>query len=182
MQASKTPAPVNLGQTVVTVASGLEISLTKVEIADKGLQANGEFKVVKGRVDVGVSGPAIRSVRPSRRVASSENDGVLVVVGRIAKGKPDVFWATDTWTTNEKGQRNVQDDMAGLSNGREFTLMFNVPKNSQKLWLHFGDALEIGLTPFLQQQFLIAFDQAGGKCTLRLEWENTRASVDISEK
>ena len=30
--------------------------------------------------------------------------------------------------------------------------------------------------------FAIAFDQAGGKCTLRLEWENTRASVDISEK
>jgi DUF2911 family protein len=32
------------------------------------------------------------------------------------------------------------------------------------------------------ENFTIAFDQAGGKCTLRLEWENTRASVDISEK
>jgi|SRR5450631_67757 hypothetical protein len=28
------------------------------------------------------------------------------------------------------------------------------------------------------ENFLIAFDQAGSKCTLRLEWENTRASVE----
>ena len=32
------------------------------------------------------------------------------------------------------------------------------------------------------ENFTVAFDQAGGKCTLCLEWENTRASVDISEK
>jgi hypothetical protein len=32
------------------------------------------------------------------------------------------------------------------------------------------------------ENFTIAFDQAGGKCTLRLEWESTRASVEIAEK
>lgn len=32
------------------------------------------------------------------------------------------------------------------------------------------------------ENFTIAFDQAGSKCTLRMEWENTRATVDISEK
>jgi hypothetical protein len=31
------------------------------------------------------------------------------------------------------------------------------------------------------ENFLIAFDQAGGKCTLRMEWENTRASVDVTK-
>jgi len=31
------------------------------------------------------------------------------------------------------------------------------------------------------ENFTIAFDQAGGKCTLRMEWENTRASVDITK-
>jgi Protein of unknown function (DUF2911) len=31
------------------------------------------------------------------------------------------------------------------------------------------------------ENFTIAFDQAGSKCTLRLEWENTRASVDITK-
>jgi hypothetical protein len=32
------------------------------------------------------------------------------------------------------------------------------------------------------ENFTIAFDQGGSKCTLRMEWENTRASVDITEK
>jgi hypothetical protein len=32
------------------------------------------------------------------------------------------------------------------------------------------------------ENFTIDFDQAAGKCTLRMEWENTRASVEISEK
>jgi len=31
------------------------------------------------------------------------------------------------------------------------------------------------------ENFAIVFDQAGSKCTLRIEWENTRASVDITE-
>jgi len=32
------------------------------------------------------------------------------------------------------------------------------------------------------ENFTIAFDQAGSKCTLRMEWENTRAKLEISEK
>ncbi len=31
------------------------------------------------------------------------------------------------------------------------------------------------------ENFTIAFDQTGSKCTLRMEWENTRASVDITK-
>jgi hypothetical protein len=31
------------------------------------------------------------------------------------------------------------------------------------------------------ENFTIAFDQAGSKCTLRIEWENTRASVAITK-
>jgi hypothetical protein len=32
------------------------------------------------------------------------------------------------------------------------------------------------------ENFTIAFDQAGSKCTLRMEWENTRANVETAEK
>jgi Protein of unknown function (DUF2911) len=32
------------------------------------------------------------------------------------------------------------------------------------------------------ENFTISFDQTGGKCTMRMEWENTRASVDIMQK
>ena len=31
------------------------------------------------------------------------------------------------------------------------------------------------------ENFTIAFDAAGSKCTLRMEWENTRASVEITK-
>ncbi len=31
------------------------------------------------------------------------------------------------------------------------------------------------------ENFTIAFDQAGSKCTLQVEWENTRASVEITK-
>ena len=32
------------------------------------------------------------------------------------------------------------------------------------------------------ENFAIGFDQQGSTCTLRMEWENTRATVDVSEK
>ena len=32
------------------------------------------------------------------------------------------------------------------------------------------------------ENFTISYDQGGSKCTMHLEWENTRASIDISEK
>ncbi len=32
------------------------------------------------------------------------------------------------------------------------------------------------------EDFTIAFEQAGSKCTLRMEWENTSAKVEIGEK
>jgi hypothetical protein len=32
------------------------------------------------------------------------------------------------------------------------------------------------------ENFTISFDQKGGTCTMHLDWENTRASVDIVEK
>jgi Protein of unknown function (DUF2911) len=32
------------------------------------------------------------------------------------------------------------------------------------------------------ENFTIAFDQAGNKCTLHMDWENTRASVDVVKK
>jgi hypothetical protein len=32
------------------------------------------------------------------------------------------------------------------------------------------------------ENFTIAFDQKGNTCTMRVEWENTRAQVDLSEK
>ncbi|MGD1216608.1 MAG: DUF2911 domain-containing protein [Terriglobales bacterium] len=41
--------------------------------------------------------------------------------------------------------------------------------------------MQVSKTPAPVENFTIAFDPAGSKCTLRMEWENTRASVDITK-
>jgi len=42
--------------------------------------------------------------------------------------------------------------------------------------------MKISKLPSPVENFTIAFDQAGGTCTMRLDWETTRASIVIAEK
>jgi hypothetical protein len=42
--------------------------------------------------------------------------------------------------------------------------------------------MKVSKTSSPVENFTIGFDQQGGSCTLHMEWENTRASVDISVK
>jgi hypothetical protein len=42
--------------------------------------------------------------------------------------------------------------------------------------------MKVSKLPSLVENFTIAFDKSGDGCTMRLEWETTRASVDISKK
>lgn len=39
--------------------------------------------------------------------------------------------------------------------------------------------MKVSKTSAPVENFTIAFDEKGGGCTLRMEWENTRASVDV---
>jgi len=41
--------------------------------------------------------------------------------------------------------------------------------------------MSVSKTPAAVENFTIAFDEAGSKCTLRMEWENARASVEITK-
>jgi hypothetical protein len=42
--------------------------------------------------------------------------------------------------------------------------------------------MKVSPTPSPVENFTIAFDQKGNSCTLSISWENSQASVDISEK
>jgi hypothetical protein len=42
--------------------------------------------------------------------------------------------------------------------------------------------MKVSQTPSPVENFTIGFDQKGNCCTLNIMWENTKASVDISEK
>jgi hypothetical protein len=41
--------------------------------------------------------------------------------------------------------------------------------------------MQVSKTAAPVENFTIAFDEAGSKCTLHLEWENTRASVEVTK-
>lgn len=42
--------------------------------------------------------------------------------------------------------------------------------------------MKVSKLPSPVEDFAIAFDHAGGACTMHLDWETTRASIEISEK
>ena len=42
--------------------------------------------------------------------------------------------------------------------------------------------MKVSKLPSPVENFTIGFDQAGDKCTMHIDWENTRATVEISEK
>ncbi len=42
--------------------------------------------------------------------------------------------------------------------------------------------MKVGKLPGRVENFAIAFDPSGTACTMRLDWETTRASIEISEK
>lgn len=42
--------------------------------------------------------------------------------------------------------------------------------------------MKVSQLPSTMENFTIAFDQTGGNCTMNLDWENTRASVEFAEK
>jgi hypothetical protein len=42
--------------------------------------------------------------------------------------------------------------------------------------------MKVSKLPSPLENFTISFDQAGTSCTMKLDWETTRASIDISEK
>jgi len=42
--------------------------------------------------------------------------------------------------------------------------------------------MTVSQLPAPVENFTIAFDEAGDKCTMRVEWETTRATIDISAK
>jgi hypothetical protein len=43
-------------------------------------------------------------------------------------------------------------------------------------------AMKVSKLPSPVENFTIVFDQSGGTCAMHLDWETTRASVEISEK
>jgi hypothetical protein len=75
-----------------------------------------------------------------------------------------------------------------VPNADKWTLIINKKTGEWGIpYKYEGDELarvdmKVSPTPSPVENFTIAFDQKGNSCTLNISWENTQASVDISEK
>lgn len=87
-------------------------------------------------------------MKPHNPKRKPENDSVLIIKLKIVEGNLDEFRKLSQWIINEKGEKNIKEDMASLTNRNEYTLLFNVPQSSINLWLVIAGT-EIDLSKYL---------------------------------
>jgi hypothetical protein len=150
--------------------------------------ASAECKFSDGKtVKIDYSSPRVRS----RKIFGAASDKALVPLGEVWRTGAN---AATTFVPSANVTVGGKDVPAG-----SYTI-FTVPKAdgwtlviSKKTGEWGTDypgekedlvrvPMSVGKTSGAVENFTIAFDQSGKKCTLRMDWENTRASVDVTEK
>jgi Protein of unknown function (DUF2911) len=150
--------------------------------------ANAECKFSDGKaIKVDYSSPRAKG----RKIFGSASENALVPYGEV--------WRTGannatTFVTDAAVMIGDKDVPAGnytiftVPNADKWTLIINKKTGEWGIPYKY-ESDELGRVPMSVsktsgpvENFAIAFDQAGKKCTLRMEWENTQASVEITEK
>jgi hypothetical protein len=171
---------------VATFASA-QMEMSKDKSKRPSPPASAECKFSNGKtVKIDYSSPRAKG----RKIFGEESDKALVPYGKI-------------WRTGANDATTFVTDVNLTVGGKSVPAgsytIFSVPK-ADAWWLviskktgewgtdYPGESedlvrvpMSVSKTAAPVENFLIAFDQAGGKCTLRMEWENTRASVEITK-
>ena len=150
--------------------------------------ANAECKFSSGKtVKIDYSSPRAKG----RKIFGAASDKALVPYGEV-------------WRTGANAATTFVTDAAVIVGGKDVPAgsytIFTVPKAdawtlviSKKTGEWGTDypgekedfarvSMTVSKTSAPVENFTIAFDQAGSKCTLRMEWENTRAQVEVTGK
>jgi Protein of unknown function (DUF2911) len=149
--------------------------------------ASAECKFSDGKtIKVDYSSPRAKG----RKIFGEASEKALVPYGQIWRtGANDATtFVTDTnLTVGGKAIPAGSYTIFTIPNAGKWTLIVNkktaewgIPYKYEADELARVD-MQASKTPAPVENFTIAFDQAGSKCTLRMEWENTRASVDITK-
>jgi len=109
-----------------------------------------EFTVQTVKIHKGGYPTGMFNIRPSNPKMDPSYDGVLGVVLNLKKGNGDAFSELEKYLVNEKGEKNVKEDMTGLSKLPEYTVIFNVPMSARKIRFGIGD-LELNLEKVLNE-------------------------------
>jgi Protein of unknown function (DUF2911) len=149
--------------------------------------ASAECKFSDGKtIKVDYSSPRAKG----RKIFGAASEKALVPYGEIWRtGANDATtFVTDTnLTVGGKAIPAGSYTIFTIPNAGKWTLIVNkktaewgIPYKYEADELARVD-MQVSKTPAPVENFTIAFDQAGSKCTLRMEWENTRATVDITK-
>jgi opacity protein-like surface antigen len=149
--------------------------------------ASAECKFSDGKtIKVDYSSPRAKG----RKIFGTEDDKALVPYGKIWRtgANEATKFVTDTNVTiGGKSLPAGSYTIFTIPNADKWTLIVNkktaewgIPYKYEADELGRFD-MHVSKTSAPVENFSIAFEQGGGKCTMRLEWENTRASIDITK-
>ena len=136
-------------------------------------------------------GKSITVAYSSPRMRGRKIFGDLVPFGEVWRTGADNATSFITKTDLVVGRKNVPAGsytIFSLPTPTKWTLIiskqtgeFGIPYPGEKFdFVRIEMKLSKLLSPL--ENFTISFDQTGASCAMRLDWESTRASIDISEK
>src|SRR5450755_4532985 len=149
--------------------------------------ASAECKFSDGKtIKVDYSSPSVRG----RKIFGEASEKALVPYGEIWRtgaNKATTFVTDTNVTVGGKAVAAGSYTLFTIPKADKWTLIINkktaewgIPYKYEADELGRVD-MQVSKTAAPVENFTVAFDQGGSKCTLRMEWESTRASVEISK-
>jgi hypothetical protein len=173
---------------VVSVCAAAQMSMSQDTSKRPSPPASAECKFSDGKtIKIDYSSPRAKG----RRIFGAASDKALVPFGevwRTGANEATAFASTANVTVGGKDVPAGNYTIFTIPKADAWTLIIS-KKTGQWGTDYPGEkedltrvSMSVAKTSGPVENFTIAFDQAGKKCTLRMEWENTRASVEIAEK
>lgn len=164
-------------------------ALAQMSMAQKlSPPATAECKLSDGKmVKIDYSSPRAKG----RRIFGSASDGALVPFGEVWRTGADEatrLVVDKDATVGGKAVPAGRYTVFTVPRADGWTLIINKKTGEWGIpYKYQADELvrvpmTVSKTSGPVENFTIAFDQAGGKCNLRMEWENTQASVEVAGK
>ncbi|MFZ0560914.1 MAG: DUF2911 domain-containing protein [Terriglobales bacterium] len=149
--------------------------------------ASTECKFSDGKtIKVDYSSPRAKG----RKIFGTEDEKALVPYGKVWRTGANEATKFVTDTTVKLGGKSLPAGsytIFTVPNANTWKLIINkktaewgIPYKYEADELGRFD-MHVSKTSAPVENFTIAFDQEGSKCEMRLEWENTRASIDITK-
>src|SRR5258707_11298122 len=136
-------------------------------------------------------GKTINVAYSSPRMRGRKIFGDLAPFGEVWRTGADdatAFLTTSDLVASEKTIPAAKYTLFTLPTQNKWTLIiskqtgeFGIPYPGEKFDFARVE-MKVSKLPSPVENFTISFDQAGTTCTMKLDWETTRASIDFSEK